>query len=133
MRTAPKRVDAAIALIERRGRLLICRRPAHVRFGGYWEFPGGKRRPRETWAACARREVREEVGLALKRLRPVGTLKHQRQGQVYYLAVFYAVAPSGRAQALESQETRWVKPATLGRYKFPPANRPLLRAIINVT
>ena len=54
----PPRVQVALAVIERRGRYLICRRRADDHFGGYWEFPGGKKDAEESWEACVRRELR---------------------------------------------------------------------------
>ncbi len=50
--------------------LLIFRR-------GVWDLPKGKRDEGETLAACALREVREELGIeALRLLRPLGTTTH---------------------------------------------------------
>ena len=48
------------AVIERDGKLLVCRRPGHKRHGGLWEFPGGKLEPGETIVDAARRELDEE-------------------------------------------------------------------------
>jgi mutator protein MutT len=48
------RVTAAV--IERDGRVLIARRRAEDRFGGRWEFPGGKLEPGETPEEGLRRE-----------------------------------------------------------------------------
>jgi 8-oxo-dGTP pyrophosphatase MutT (NUDIX family) len=50
------------AVIRRQDRYLVCRRPAHKRHGGLWEFPGGKLEPGETLLEAARRELREELG-----------------------------------------------------------------------
>jgi mutator protein MutT len=124
-----RRVQAALALVECSGKILICRRPRHVRFGGYWEFPGGKRQPRESWAACVRREVREEVGITLRALRCVCTLTYRCPGERYRLEVFQAAWRAGVAQPLQAQEVKWVAPLALGRYRFPPANAPLIRAL----
>ena len=35
-------VAVVAAIIQRDGRFLVGRRPAHKRHGGLWEFPGGK-------------------------------------------------------------------------------------------
>ncbi len=53
----PIRVIAAV--IRRGPELLVCRRPAHKRHGGLWEFPGGKCEPGESDADTARRELLE--------------------------------------------------------------------------
>lgn len=50
--------------------LLIYRR-------GRWDLPKGKQDPGETIAACAMREVREEIGVKdLRRIRALGTTRH---------------------------------------------------------
>ena len=36
----------------REGRLLITKRYAKAHLGGFWEFPGGKREPNESFEAC---------------------------------------------------------------------------------
>jgi putative oxidoreductase len=56
-------VDVAAALIEQDGRYLIARRRDDAVLGGFWEFPGGKRRTGESLQACLVREVREELGV----------------------------------------------------------------------
>ncbi|MBI4342403.1 MAG: NUDIX domain-containing protein, partial [Candidatus Omnitrophica bacterium] len=66
---------ASLAVIERRGRYLICRRRRGDFLGGFWEFPGGKRKPRESWEACLRRELREELGVAVTAIRPLCRLR----------------------------------------------------------
>ncbi len=42
-------------------RILIARRAADKRYGGLWEFPGGKVEPGESDPAALRREMREEL------------------------------------------------------------------------
>jgi 8-oxo-dGTP pyrophosphatase MutT (NUDIX family) len=44
---------------------------------GVWDLPKGKQDPDESAEACALREVREEVGIAvLRSVRPLGTTRH---------------------------------------------------------
>ena len=55
-------IDVAAALIFRNGKILIAQRHANSHLGGFWEFPGGKREPNETFEQCLVREIREELG-----------------------------------------------------------------------
>ena len=119
-------VHAAIALIERRGRYLIAQRRADDVLGGFWEFPGGKRRPRERWEACLRRELREELGVSVRRLRPAGRLRYSYPDRVVLFQVFRCEIARGRPRPLGAQAIRWVPAPSLRRYRFPPANGPLL-------
>jgi 8-oxo-dGTP pyrophosphatase MutT (NUDIX family) len=66
-----KQIDAAIAVITRGGRILVCQRHETDTFGGLWEFPGGKRESGETLEQCLARELIEELAV---RAKPVAQL-----------------------------------------------------------
>jgi mutator protein MutT len=51
----------AAALIERDGRILICRRRGDQDHAGKWEFPGGKVEAGEEPPEALARELREEA------------------------------------------------------------------------
>ena len=118
-------VQAAIAVIERRGRILIARRPAAAHLGGCWEFPGGKRRVGETWAACVRRELAEELGIRAIALRRMATIRFRYADRRVYLAVFRCAA-ADRPSSHRGQAVRWVARRALRRYRWPAANRELI-------
>ena len=119
-------LHAAIAVIERRGRILICQRHEHDSFGGLWEFPGGKREVEETWEACLRRELREELGVSVRSIALYGHMRHAFHDGTVRFRVFRCVIARGRPRPLDAQALRWVKPQHLPRYQFPPANRTLI-------
>ena len=126
----PRRVQAALALIERRDRYLICQRRPKDFLGGYWEFPGGKREPGESWQACLHRELREELGVAIRVAQPYLTLRHRYRSRSIVFKVFHCAIIRGRPRPLAAQTLRWVSVQHLRRYRFPPANRPLLVRLI---
>ena len=55
----------AVALIDRRGRVLLQKRRAGARHGGLWEFPGGKVERGETPESALIREIAEELGVVV--------------------------------------------------------------------
>ena len=61
-----QRIDAAIAIVLKAGKILVCQRKADDTFGGYWEFPGGKQEDGETLEQCLARELREELNIAAR-------------------------------------------------------------------
>lgn len=61
-----KIVEVAVGvLIRPDGDFLLTSRPPGKVYEGYWEFPGGKLEPGETVEQALRRELREEIGIAI--------------------------------------------------------------------
>jgi len=52
-------------LIDSQGRYLMTTRPEGKVYAGYWEFPGGKLEAGETVVQALKRELIEEIGLAI--------------------------------------------------------------------
>lgn len=57
------RIRVIAAVVCRNGQLLIGQRPYDKRYGGLWEFPGGKCEPGESDYEAVRRELLEELGV----------------------------------------------------------------------
>ena len=128
---APKpRLDVVIAVVTRGGKVLICQRPAGKSFGGYWEFPGGKREPGETLETCLRREVLEELAIRVTPVRALTPVNHDYPRGPIRLHPFICAHESGEPQLLAVQDARWVEPAELRQYRFPPANDALIEEAI---
>lgn len=56
-------ITVLAAIIEKEGRILLCRRAPGRSNAGKWEFPGGKLEAGETEQECLARELREELGV----------------------------------------------------------------------
>jgi len=64
-------VDVAVGiLLDAQGRFLLTSRPEGKVYAGYWEFPGGKLEPGETVEQALRRELHEELGIAIDDVEP---------------------------------------------------------------
>ena len=57
------KIRVVAAVVERRGKYLVCRRPAHKRHADKWEFPGGKVHAGESDSDAIRRELDEELAV----------------------------------------------------------------------
>ncbi len=122
--TGPERVVAAI-IRDGDGRVLVARRPEGKVGAGFWEFPGGKVDPGESQSEALRRELHEELDIA------VGActfLPHYRAATPpgIDLAFWRVDAYEGVARGREGQEIRWCPPDTLPDLPFLPADRPIL-------
>jgi len=109
-------------------RILICLRPRRLHQGGLWEFPGGKRESGESRLAALARELREEIGIELRRATPLLRLKHDYGDKIVSLDVWDVTAWDGSASGLEGQELQWVDVSVLPRFDFPAANATIIAA-----
>ncbi|WP_375462155.1 8-oxo-dGTP diphosphatase MutT [uncultured Enterovirga sp.] len=124
----------AVALIDPDGRVLITERPAGKSLAGLWEFPGGKVEPGERPEACLIRELREELGLAVEEpcLAPLTFASHAYPDFHLLMPLYVCRRWEGMATGLEGQRLRWVRPRDLRGYPMPPADAPLIPALIDL-
>ncbi|MBP9890718.1 MAG: NUDIX domain-containing protein [Planctomycetes bacterium] len=112
------------------GRMLINLRPQKAFFGGWWEWPGGKRQGDETLEQCARRELMEEIGLEAEALaeydRRVVTHPDREVNVVFFLG---RVKP-GQAARQDAMMHRWVTPQEAHDYKFLESSMPVLNRLL---
>jgi A/G-specific adenine glycosylase len=119
-------IDAAIALVTKAKKLLVCQRRADDTLGGYWEFPGGKCEEGETLEQCLARELREELAIAAKPIARLTTIEHSYPHALVRLHPFICNHVAGNVQHLECQASHWIDPPMLRSYQFPPANERLI-------
>lgn len=137
-RTSAIHVVAAI-LTDARGRILLTRRPDGRDLAGLWEFPGGKVEPGESVEQALRRELHEELGIAIGAVTPLIAVPHAYAAQGcasdaphkrILLDVQRVASFSGRARGRESQALAWVAPEALSSYAMPAADRPAVAALL---
>lgn len=120
----------AVAVIRNdQGEILIDRRLEEGLLGGLWEFPGGKIEADETIEDCIRREILEEIGLAIAVEEHLITLDHAYTHFRITLIAHFCRYLGGVPQAIECQEVRWVKVEELEQFPFPKANSKIIEAI----
>jgi mutator protein MutT len=119
----------AAALIDARRRVLIAQRPAGKHLAGAWEFPGGKLEAGEAPAEGLKRELREEIGVAIGAPRPLMRLTHRYPYGEVLLDVWVVRRYRGRPRGLDGQALRWCDRAALAAADLLPADRPILAAL----
>ncbi|NJD69095.1 MAG: 8-oxo-dGTP diphosphatase MutT [Candidatus Methylomirabilota bacterium] len=122
-------VDVAAGLIVKDGKILIARRPDDAHLGGLWEFPGGKRESSESFETCLKREVLEELGLTVAVHDQLFSAEHQDAQCRIRLRFYRCTVLAGEPRPLGCAACRWITPAEISAYPFPPADLPLVHQI----
>ena len=135
MTTARKLVlVVACALIDTDGRVLLAQRPEGKSLAGLWEFPGGKVELGETPEACLIRELEEELGIKTKAacLAPLTFASHAYESFHLLMPLYICRRYEGLPIAREGQQLKWVRPSDLRKYAMPPADEPLVAALLDI-
>jgi 8-oxo-dGTP diphosphatase len=117
-------------ITDTRGRVLLARRTSNRDLAGLWEFPGGKREPGETAEAALARELREELGIEVRIDGHVITVPQAYPDKRLRLDVRRVTRVSGVPRGLEGQALAWVPPHKLPCYAMPPADIPVVAALL---
>lgn len=122
-------IEVSAGLVFRDGKLLITRRHAEAHLGGFWEFPGGKREPHETFELCLARELREELGIEVQIGEVIESLIHSYPEKTVKLKFFRCRWKRHEPQPLDCLDFKWVSAEELGDYSFPAADARLLKRL----
>lgn len=125
---------AAAALIDPDYRVLIAQRPAEKHMGGLWEFPGGKVETCERPEAALIRELHEELGISVEEacLAPLTFASFAYPDFHLLMPLYICRRWKGFVTAREDQKLKWVLPKDLRAYPMPPADAPLIPALIDL-
>ena len=131
-----KRQVVAAAIVDdldRPARLLAARRTEPPALAGGWELPGGKVEPGESPEAALHREIREELGVAVRtgRLLAAPTADGSWPlGERYRMTVWLAVVVEGDPQPIEDHDAlRWLPGDDLYAVAWLPADLPIVEAL----
>ena len=119
-------IDVVAAVIRRDGRILITQRLDNVHLARLWEFPGGKVEAGESFEVALSREISEELGVKIRVKEEFFTTEHDYPGKSVRIHFFSCTLDEGEPAALDVADLRWVSPAELSQFEFPPADAELI-------
>ena len=124
----------AVALVDADDRVLIAKRPEGKQLAGLWEFPGGKLDAGERPEDALIRELREELDIAVKPpcLAPLSFASHAYDDFHLLMPLYICRKWEGFVRPLEGQELKWVRAKALRDYPMPPADAPLIPALVDL-
>ena len=119
----PERQAVSAIVRDRRGRLLVVRRPGKGLLSSLWKLPGGFLRERETPEEGLIRTFREETGVESELLSRAGTVHHSYTHFRLILHVFTVRIVRVKPQPLLCREVRWSTSEELASLAFSKADR----------
>jgi 8-oxo-dGTP diphosphatase len=124
----------AAALIDADGRVLIAQRPEGKQLAGLWEFPGGKVDPGERPEDALIRELAEELAIEVKAacLAPLTFASHAYEDFHLLMPLYVCRRWDGFVRSREGQALKWVRPREMRAWPMPPADEPLIPALIDL-
>jgi 8-oxo-dGTP diphosphatase len=124
----------AAALIDADGRVLLAQRPEGKTLAGLWEFPGGKLDPGERPEAALIRELEEELGIKVEEpcLAPLTFASYAYPDFHLLMPLYVCRRWQGFVTPREGQALKWVWPRDLRNYPMPPADAPLIPALVDL-
>jgi 8-oxo-dGTP diphosphatase len=124
----------ACALVDADNRVLIAQRPEGKALAGLWEFPGGKLDPGERPEPALIRELKEELGIDVKEpcLAPLTFASHAYPDFHLLMPLYICRRWEGTPVSAEGQALKWVRAGKLRDWPMPPADEPLIPALIDV-
>lgn len=111
-------LQVVAAILERDGRILICRRRPEQAHPLKWEFPGGKVEAGETPAQALARELDEELGLAVSGAQEIARYEYTYPGKSAIELIFLRADFAGEPENRIFHEMRWEAAERLAEYDF---------------
>ena len=110
--------------------MLAAQRSATMSLPLKWEFPGGKIKSGESPEACLRRELKEELEIAVSVLEALPPATHRYPAFSVTLHPFRCAIGSGAITLHEHAAVLWIAPAGLPTLDWAEADLPVIEAYL---
>src|SRR5581483_10668788 len=112
-------LQVVAGILEREGKILICRRTAEQSHPLQWEFPGGKVEPGESPSQALARELEEELAITETAAEEITRYPFAYPDKAPIELIFFRVTSfRGQPRNLVFHEIRWEEPARLADFDF---------------
>ena len=123
------RTKVTAAIIERDGKVLVARRKPGLRYGGLWEFPGGKLEEGEALERGLERELEEELGVRAKVGEFLCAVPFSGPALDLELLAFRAELESVAFVMTDHSEVLWLSPDEMDEALFTAPDRAVVRRL----
>ncbi len=121
---------AVAAIVNDKDEVLVSQRKQDSHLGGYWEFPGGKLEPGETFESALCRELKEELDIVPLSRRPLIRTRYHYPEKSVLLEVWKVESFTGNPRGIEGQQIEWRTLNSLEHKHFPSADIPIINSLL---
>jgi len=121
-----KHIHVTCAIIEKEGKVLSTQRSEAMSLPLKWEFPGGKIKDGELPEECLKRELHEELGIAVAIFKSLNPVTHQYPTFIITLYPFVCKISAGAIQLHEHKAFAWLSPEKLQYLDWADADLPVM-------
>lgn len=124
-------IQVTAAILINDNQVFIARRSLKDTLPGKWEFPGGKLEPGETPEQCLHREIREELGVAIRIDGYFGSSFFEHKERQMELLGFRGTMLQKDYYLSVHDDAKWVDVNQLINYDFATADLPFVKKLID--
>lgn len=125
-------IEVVAAIItNNENKIIIAKRKIYLKFGGLWEFPGGKVEKEEAYEDAAIRELKEEMDIDIKIVKYFGETISNHEDKCIKLIGFKCIIINGDIKLTDHDEYKWVSKDELMNYEFTPADKYFVYKLID--
>jgi A/G-specific adenine glycosylase len=121
-------IDAAAALLRRRGQLLLVRRPPTGLLAGMWTLPAVEITDGRSHADALRAWIRASLGVQVSVGPLLATVRHAFSHRHLRVHIYACMLAAGSASPRQSEGIRWVAPAHWADYPLATVDRKIIRS-----
>jgi 8-oxo-dGTP diphosphatase len=123
-------IPVVCAILIRDEEVMLAQRPEGKHLALKWEFPGGKVEPDELPEVALVREIREELGCAVRIVAALRRSEHAyERGTIEMIPFVCELVPgTSEPEPLEHTALAWIAPGSLLTYDLAPADYPVVEA-----
>ena len=118
------------AIIQNQNRILIAQRSAAMALPLKWEFPGGKVKPGEDMPSALKREIYEELHMAIEVGEALTPVEYHYEAFSIGLYPFLCISDSRAFIRREHKDIRWEKLERLNHYDWAAADVPVVEELL---
>ncbi|MFH1767986.1 MAG: NUDIX domain-containing protein [Candidatus Omnitrophota bacterium] len=125
-----KKLTVVAALIKQGDRVLICQRKENDAFACLWEFPGGTVEQNETFKEAVKREISEELDVAITPKKMISIFEDSNQYLKIKVHLFECKINKGKLKALDCKDFIFVNRDEISAYNLAPVDKKIAGYLI---